>query len=538
MTTIAEKKKREGEFYTPQIWVDEAHRTIEANLGKDWKNTFAVWDCASGHMNLTDGYKFKELYSSTLHQSDIDESKIQPGQKAFQFDFLNEDSEKLTDKCPELKQAIRDNKPLLFLINPPYATANNKGATSSHKSGTAKTWINNQMREGGWGKSSQQLYAQFLYRINAIKEAYHLSNVVIAVFSPPLFLTGASFKTFRERMFNNFRVQDGFLFPASEFMEVNSDWGISFTLMTPGQDDRTSWSYEIVRDPGVKSILPERKELYNTDKREASSLWVREDTKGMRSNNNLPQFTSAMKWKTEGKTMRGSMVEGAIGYFLNASNNIYENSQQVAMYSWAASKGNGFSIIPENLEKVCALFAARKTHTGTHATWINQKDEYLAPNQDTDLWKNYVANSLVYSLFHSASHQSSIGGIVFKGEEHDVRNEMFWGDPLLLDIKDSEGRSPTLMHGLLQKNLVHMSKLAKDVLNKANELLYWTVPGRAEYAALNRDLHMDRWDAGYAQLKTYWKQENPKSFQDLMLAYKELESELRWMTYEVGFLIK
>jgi len=74
-----------------------------------------------------------------------------------------------------------------FLINPPYATANNKGATSSHKSGTAKTWINNEMRENGWGKSSQQLYAQFLYRINAIKEAYGISNVVIAVFSPPSF---------------------------------------------------------------------------------------------------------------------------------------------------------------------------------------------------------------------------------------------------------------------------------------------------------------------------------------------------------------
>ena len=538
MKTLAEKKKREGEFYTPTIWVKKAHRVIEENLGKSWKQDYVVWDCACGYFNLTRDYGFKELYSSTLHQEDINDSTIRLNQEAFQFDFLNDDSEKITTKSPRLKQALLDNKPMLFLINPPYATANNKGATSSHKSGTAKTWINEQMRENGWGKSSQQLYAQFLYRINAIKEAYHLSNVVIAVFAPPLFLTGASFKTFRERMFKNFRVQDGFVFPASEFMEVKSDWGVSFSLMVSGSDSRTSWSYQIIKDPTEKSILPERKEFYNTDDRESASVWVREDTKGMRSNKNLPQFTSALNWKIEGKTMRGSMVDGAIGYFLNASNNIYENTQQVAIYSWAASKGNGFSIIPENLEKVCALFAARKTHTGTHATWINQKDEYMAPNTQSDLWKHYVADSLVYSLFHSASHQSSIGGILFREQEYDVRNEMFWGDPFLLDVEDSEGRSPTLMCKLLEENRIYMSKAGKDVLDKANELLYWTAPGRAEYAALHRDLHMDRWDAGYAQLKGYWKQENPKSFQELSVAYKKLESELRWMTYEVGFLIK
>lgn len=538
MTIKAEKKKREGEFYTPQIWVDEAHRLIQDNLGKNWKQEYVVWDCASGFMNLTQGYDFEELYSSTLHQTDVEKCNPKQNHEVFQFDFLNDDSEKLSTQSPKLKQAIKDDKPIVFFINPPYATANNKGATSSHKSGTAKTWINDQMRENGWGKSAQQLYAQFFYRINAIKEAYHLSNVVIAVFSPPLFLTGVSFKTFRDRMFKNFRVQDGFLFPASEFMEVKSDWGITFTLMIPGVDERTSWSYEIIKDPRNKKVLPERKELYNTDQRKAASVWIRQDTKGKMPNNNIPQFTSAVKWKTEGKTMRGSLVDGAIGYFLNASNNIYENPQQVAIYSWAASKGNGLSIIPENIEKVCGLFAARKTHVGPHSTWINQKDEYMAPNSSNELWKQYVADSLVYSLFNSASHQSSVGGILFKEKEYDVRNEFFWGDADLMEFENGIEKPQTIMYELIKENMSIMSHQAKGVLALANHMLYWSPQKRIEYAKHHPELHLDRWDAGYAQLKEQWKQDDPESFQKLSKAYKKLEKKLRWMTYEVGFLVK
>lgn len=528
-------KKRQGEFYTPQKWVDKAHNMIASSYGEDWKERFTVWDCACGFMNLTNGYNFKELYSSTLHEADIKQSTLQSkGHIAFQLDFLNDDGQVMYDKVPkQLHDALSLNKPILVFINPPYATANDKGATSSHKSGTAKTWINDQMLENGWGQSSQQLYAQFLYRLNAIKEVYKLTNMHIAVFSPPLFLTGASFKPFRERFFRNFRITDGILFPASEFMDVSSEWGISFTLMEPGKDERNSWTYKVISS--ADSIIEDSKEIYNTDQVKAASEWVREEIKGIKANKNVPQFTSAVKWKNEGKTMRGSIIDGAIGYFLNASNNIYENSSQVTIYTAAASKGNGFSITPDNIEKVCALFAARKTHTGHYANWKNQKDEYLAPNIDCVLYQHYQADAMVYALFHSSSQQSSISGI-HNGKPFDIRNEFFWGQPNMTQLADSVDKKPTLMLRLLNQNESKMSKNAKDVLKFANDLLYWTEYKRMEYASMHPELHIHRWDAGYAQLKGLWKEVNPKSFQQLQASYRKLEDELRIMTYEVGFL--
>lgn len=65
-------KRRQGVFYTPVIWVNEAHKMISESFGDDWKEKYVVWDPAAGTANLTRDYKFKELYISTLNQSDID----------------------------------------------------------------------------------------------------------------------------------------------------------------------------------------------------------------------------------------------------------------------------------------------------------------------------------------------------------------------------------------------------------------------------------------------------------------------------------
>jgi len=184
------------------------------------------------------------------------------------------------------------------------------------------------------------------------------------------------------------------------------------------------------------------------------------------------------------------------------------------------------------------LFAARKTHVGPYSTWINQKDEYMAPNTSAELWNQYAADSLVYSLFHSASHQSSIGGIVFKKQEYDVRNSFFWGDPCLIDIEHKQDRSATIMNSMIQSNVKHMSQDAVDVLEIANKMLYWSGPERMVYAKAHPELHLDRWDAGYSQLKEHWKKDKPDLFKKLTVAYKILEEKLRWMTYEVGFLVK
>ena len=85
-------RRRKGDFYTPTIWVDEAHKLMDKNLGDDWRDKYIVWDCAWGTGNLTRDYKFSDLYCSTIQSEDLTiGAKYNPFATKFQYDFLNDD---------------------------------------------------------------------------------------------------------------------------------------------------------------------------------------------------------------------------------------------------------------------------------------------------------------------------------------------------------------------------------------------------------------------------------------------------------------
>ena len=117
-------RRNNGMFYTPTIWVDYAHKMITEQLGDNWKDEYVVWDNCCGSKNLTRDYRFKELYCSTLFESELEIGKrYNPEATSFQFDFLNDELEKLPKG---LIEAFEQNKKIVFLLNPPYATVTNK----------------------------------------------------------------------------------------------------------------------------------------------------------------------------------------------------------------------------------------------------------------------------------------------------------------------------------------------------------------------------------------------------------------------------
>jgi hypothetical protein len=121
-------RRNKGEFYTPTTFVDKAHRMIEKALGEDWKEKFVVWDNCCGTKNLTRDYRFNELYCSTLEQGELDQcTDYNKESTSFQFDFLNDS----LDKLPKgLLDALKANKPIVFLLNPPYARNGGNGKLS------------------------------------------------------------------------------------------------------------------------------------------------------------------------------------------------------------------------------------------------------------------------------------------------------------------------------------------------------------------------------------------------------------------------
>ena len=221
-------RRKQGEFFTPTEWVNKAHEYITSVFGEDWKEKYIVWDPAWGTGNLTRDYKFKELYVSTLNQSDIDTTD-QMGYNTestkFQYDFLNDDYIKLP---VSLRNAIESGKKIIVLMNPPYGRANEGGQTSTVSKGSADTKIAKEMKLKKIGASTAQLYAQFIYRISEY-------NCNIAMFSKPNFITSPSFKGLRKILNNKYEFSKGFVMNASEFADVK-EWPLTFSILTVKKD--------------------------------------------------------------------------------------------------------------------------------------------------------------------------------------------------------------------------------------------------------------------------------------------------------------
>ena len=566
-----ENRRREGAFFTPTAWVNEAHKMIESELGEDWRDEYVVWDCCSGTGNLTRDYKFKELYCSTLLQEELDimeGNNINTEAVHFKYDFLDLDKATL-DRIKGKKQgnqalgkffrnlrkdedillpelllkALEENKKIVFFINPPYGTAKNMKTTiGDHKSGIADSSINDLMKSDNIGAASQQLYAQFLYRIILCKEKYNLDNVVIATFAPELFLSGTGFGNFRNKFLNKLKYKSGILFGASHFSNVSNDWGVSFTIWKNGEtENKNEFVVDLkdIRDDEIKKFGT--KTIYNLDNSIKASNWIREEIKGIDTHKDCIQMKSALNPNLDGN-LSGSDIKASIGYFHNAGNNVQQNTQFVGLYSSPFSNGHGLPIIPLNYKKCISLFTARKT---INNDWINHVDEYSAPDvshPDYEQWNN---DAMVHSLFNSKSQQSSLRDIQWKDKSWDVKNEFFWlsrqkmlelGEKYHFDAlqRDIEHDKERFLHEELQS--IELSPDAQELLDKATELVEKTFEYRKELNRSHPEYNLQCWDAGFYQIKIILKEYLPDELKEFSKLYKAFENRMREGVYKFGFL--
>lgn len=540
-------KRWTGAFYTPRLWVTEAHKMIASAFGDDWKEQYVVWDCAAGTANLTRGYKFKELYISTLDQSDIDtinDMNYNPEATIFQYDFLSEiDRNDILsgtgiDKVPDnLKQAFESGKKIVFFINPPFGTTASYGKKS--RIGIAKNIVNTEMIKNKMGLSSSQLFAQFLYKILALKKLN--PQISVASFSSPLFMTTSSFKKFRDKIQNSCQFLNGMLFQASHFVDVKTQWGVCFTVWEP----KTEVNVENKKVLLLKDVNDNyeietigTKEMYAPNGN-ACSNWVRKEIKRIKTQD-APQLSSSITVKQKGC---GKIVDKAIGYLSSNANNVNENTLFVVLFSSSSAFGSGFSVIPENFRKVAALFTARKS---IYSTWINCKDEYLIPNTthpDYEQWNN---DAIIYSLFNSSSQQSSLRQVTYKNKLWDIKNEFFFMSNLeMMKLADNSNfnamyqdtktfKEDRYLYKQLQN--ITLSDDALQILTMAKQLVRKSISVRKEYHQSNPKYHLNAWDAGWAQLKPMFKEYFKEDYERFVEMYKKFEARMRLGVYKFGFL--
>ena len=415
-------KKSEGEFYTPELFANFAHTVLEKHFGKKWYNRYYVWDPAWGIGNLTKSKKFKHLYASTLHKSDIDASDANNEAEKFQFDFLNDPIKSLFGlHIPQgLYDALINDKPIIFLMNPPYAAPND------FKDGVKDVLINTYTQSfmNDMKHARQNLFSQFMYRVMMIKNCYNLTNCNICVFSSSVFMSGSGYEKFRKQFLESFNFIDGYLFNASYFDKCSNRWGISLSLWESGVcKNKNDFKHILIEVKNGKIEETGTKIIYNIDNKNSFRKFCKEPLHGKKTYPTITLKTPV----TVGERDGSMLTTDAIGFYVNASNNVYKSLQQCYLLSTAPDNVlSGFSITKENFLPVCANFTSRKVITNN---WINNKDEFIAPvitEDNHELWAEFISDSIVYSMFNSSSCQSAIQPAIWKGYEYKIKNEFFF----------------------------------------------------------------------------------------------------------------
>ena len=538
ITSIADRliedssRRRTGDFWTPQIWVDESHRRISNLLGDDWKEKYVVWDPACGTKNLTRDYRFGELYCSTLFQSELDMSKDYNREgESFQFDFLNDPLE----KAPKgLLEALENDKPFVFFLNPPYKQGNGETA------GCQNTNIQKEMKKDGIGRSV--LSDQFLYRIIKIKQKYNLSNCHIFIYSPVNILRIDRCKNIRKFITNNFNYDGGYLINASEFANVSASWGIGFTMWTSGKTiDKNIFPIDVMGIIDFEPKVTMKKDLYNLDEKEDLTSYVKCKDKGEK----VDTLRLRLGLYPEDVT---NIYKNYMGVLVKHRNNLSKQSREnFIKTSFQQNDGIGmYSLTESNIDKGIVGFAAM---TLPERNWIVCDDELAAPDESHPDFKQFVMDSYIYSLFKdSYSYQTSTDHD-YAGRHWDINNEFFWmsRDEMKAlanehhnnDVySDADTDSERYVYKYIQEHKDKFSPDALAILNAACELVKKSFKLRDLYNQEHPEIQVNHWDAGWYQIKQMLKAFMPDDLKEFRKNFKTFESRLRPLVYELGFLRK
>lgn len=548
-------RRRQGAFFTPRLWVDAAHAELDRVLGANWRKDCVVWDPAAGTANLTRDYQdWGDLLVSTAERADVQvvlDQRWHESASVFQYDFLNPEEPSLFFGAGEknalplsvaerLRAAARAGKRIVFLMNPPYGTANNAGATGTSKAGIAQTAVSRQMKQDNLGACTQQLYAQFMYRCAELAREYRFLDFTVALFSVPTFMSSGSYAKLRRYWYARLAYQKGFLFQASHFSDVSGRWGVAFTVWNSGGATKATANLALdlrdVRDFVVETVG--QKQVYNSDGRDASS-WVREGVTG-KGSVDAPQLSSGLVVKQVGYS---TLAPDATGYVMLKGNNLMESASGVAWVSAGYSNGHGFSVLPANWRRAVALFSARKL---VQETWATQKDEYLRPDEAAPGYEQWVNDCHIYALLHSANNCTAMRDVTYRGKSWRIKNHWFWRSKAAAIAALDTAATPTLYRDCAQEaedpyfaRVIPSLSLDAEALFLALDALWVkSLPVRESYAAGRPDLHLTAWDAGVYQAKYLWRDLYLDEWRAVQEKHRRLAERLQEGAYAYGFLRK
>ena len=536
-----DERRFKGAFYTPLHIVDKAYDLLAETLGDNWHEDYIVWDMCCGVGNLEIKHSnLRNVYMSTLDQADLDVMRAGricvAAAAKFQYDYLNDDivtemagyiDYNQTKKIPnDLSQAIADArsgkpnaKKILILMNPPYGEAGNTLGKAG-KTNIANTMVGSGMKKAGYGKASNELFAQFLARI-----AKEIPNATIAMFSTLKYVNAPNFDLFRKSW--HAKYLGGFAVHSKAFDGLKGDFPIGFLIW----DTRVKEPIKEISTTTLDKFGNEigQKFFYNIDQTSLLKEWIPRGKKNDKDVVPLSNAVTPVK-KTE-KLQNTKWSNNAIGHFFCDSNDFQHAGTETAIFSSVHSIGHagGYFITAENLWQVAIVFSIRMLISHT---WQNHNDQFLIPSKK--LSENFKSDCLVYMLFAGKNLTASADGLEWNGKTWSLVNHFI---PFTEDEVGANGRFESDFMVKYMKGL-NLSQEALSVLAEGKKL--WQKYHTQQFERKIRDeFKLNRPDVGWYQIRKALESNNNNvfvDFQPFKIAYNALTKKLQPMVYEYGFL--
>lgn len=541
-------RRMNGDFFTPKIWVDKSHEYIESVLGEDWKEKYVVWDASAGTKNLTREYHFNDLYSSTLHKEELSVSAdYNKNNVAFQYDFLNDDVELMHGTIrPKGKKALEEwlasrptaddvlaaaragklkmpvdlveklykKKPIVFYMNPPYGQAVDQGG--SKKKNISQTAVNKIMPVD-YGHAKQELYTQFIYRVQLLAELFDYKEDFHFFFFNKGFLTSPNFNKFTVNLADQFKFNKGFMLNAGEFQGTSSAWGIIFALWSLGGEQQKEFNFNVLQsDKETLEInkIADWKGKVN-DKDNVISNWLKEIELSKEPSTQNILTKNGFDIPTSNSTLC-KLQKGWIGYAHNSGNNIQFSEKYIGLYSLGFSNAHGRDITKDNFTRIAVTFSIRRSVQEQIAKqkllWVRDKDIFTRPSEDL-LTQEFINDCVIYSLFDRQSNQTSLRDYEYNDKTYQVYNEFFpYSRDFIKELAikhnnmaiqvdlDNDNRKQRFVYEWLQDK--ELSQEAQDLYDYVKELIKDSFKDRHTHNVIYPRYQTNNWDQGWLSIRT------------------------------------
>lgn len=531
-----DEQKFKGAFYTPLHIVDKAYDQLTATLGEDWQERYIVWDMCAGVGNLEAKHSnLRNVFMSTLDKEDVIIMRSNPafaGAEIFQYDYLNDDvtdfgeiDYSLSGKVPAaLRQAIADAKegkkgakPILVLINPPYAESGSGiGKGEINKIGVENTRINHAMRGMNLGYASKELFVQFLIRIRQ-----ELPNSPLAMFSKLKYVNAPNFEAFRGLW--RARFLDGFIVPSRAF-DLKGDFPIGFLIWDQSfHDDISDVTINALNKAGG---MVSQKTIVVRPTATFLNAWI---TPPKASGDIALPLSNAL---TPSKNPRKKLwCDKALGFLFAGNNDLQNAATGTCLTSsiYTGRNGGGSYVLPENVERCAIVFSVRRL---IKPTWLNDRDQFLQPSQP--LSDEFKSDCLVWMLFNGSNLSAGADGLEWNERTWSLTNHFV---PFAEAEVGAKGRYESDFMVRYIKGMA-FSPEAQAVLDEGRKL-FQRFHATDFPRKIRDEYRLGRPDAGWYQVRKALEAYGDTALTDFdpfKAAYKALGDKLRPMVYELGFL--